>query len=267
MNEDTLRTALRTLGLAAAGLFLLALLWGSWGTVGAGERGVLLRFSAVQGRIFGEGLYFKLPLVESVLKMDVKMQKEQVEAEAASKDLQTVSSVVALNFHVKPDTVAAIYQDVGPAYKVRIIDPALQEAMKAVTARFTAEELITKREMVRDETKALLREKLDPRGLIVDEFNIVNFTFSRTFSEAIENKVRAEQEALTAKNKLEQVKFEAEQKVAEAKGKAEAIRVEAAALRDNPQVLQLRSLEKWNGVLPSVMGSGSIPFIQVPLKP
>lgn len=134
--------------------------------------------------------------------------------------------------------------------------------MKASTAKFTAEELITKRELVRAEAKAALREKLEPRGIMVDEFNIVNFAFSGTFNSAIEAKVTAEQSALAARNKLEQIKFEADQRVAEARGKAEAIRIESDALRSNPQILELRALEKWDGVLPQVTGS-SVPFINL----
>jgi len=134
--------------------------------------------------------------------------------------------------------------------------------VKAGTAKFTAEELITRREQVREVTKQFLREKLEPRGIIVDEFNIVNFAFSNTFNSAIEAKVTAEQSALAAKNKLEQIKFEADQRIAEARGKAEAIHVESEALRDNPQILELRALEKWDGVLPQVTG-GAIPFINL----
>ena len=242
-------------------LILLSVLW-PFGTVGAGERGVLTRWSAVTGKVFGEGLFVRVPIADRVVIMDVKIQKEQVEASAASKDLQSVSSVVALNFHINPDKVATIYQEVGADYKIRLIDPALQESVKASTAKYTAEELITKRELVREEIKAHLITKLPPRGIEVDDFNIVDFNFSESFNVAIEAKVTAEQSALAARNKLEQIKFEAEQKVAEAKGKAEAIRIEAAALKDNPQVLQLRTLEKWNGQLPMVM-SGALPFLDV----
>lgn len=233
------------------------------GTVGAGERGVLLRFSAVTGKIYNEGLYFRWPLIEQVVKMDIKVQKNQVEATAASKDLQTVHSDVAFNFHINPARVASIYQEVGVDYNQRIIQPTLQEAVKASTAKFTAEELITKREQVREEAKVALREKLEPRGIVVDEFNIVNFAFSSTFNSAIEAKVTAEQSALAAKNKLEQIKFEADQRIAEARGKAEAMRVESEALRSNPQILELRTLEKWDGVLPQVTGSGGVPFINL----
>jgi len=233
------------------------------GTVGAGERGILLRFNAVTGTIYDEGLFFRWPLIERVIIVDTKIQKEQADATAASKDLQTVHSDVAVNFHVSPDRVANIYQEIGIDYKIRLIDPTLQEAVKAITAKFTAEELITRREAVRDDIKALLKEKLEPRGILVDEFNIVDFGFSPSFNSAIEAKVTAEQQALAAKNKLEQIKFEAEQRVAEARGKAEAIRVESEALRSNPAILELRALEKWDGVLPQVTGSGGVPFINI----
>lgn len=232
------------------------------GTIGAGERGVQLRFSAVTGKVFNEGIYLRIPIVERVVAMDVRVQKEQVEAPAASKDLQSVSTIVAANFHLDPNRVAQIYQDIGPDYKNRLIDPAMQESVKASTAKFTAEELITKREAVREDIKNHLSDKLSPRGIIIDDFNIVDFAFSESFNEAIERKVTAEQSALAAKNKLEQIKFEADQKIAEARGKAEALRVESAALQSHPQIIQLRAIEKWDGVLPKVTG-GATPFVNI----
>ena len=242
---------------------LIILYWLSpFGTIGAGERGVHLRFTAVTGKVFGEGLYFLIPLIEKVQVVDTRILKEEARSDAASKDLQTVHSVVALNYHIDPERVSHLLQDVGVTYKERIIDPALQEAVKAGTAKFMAEELITKRELVREDIKAQLTSRLQPRGILVDEFNIVNFEFSKVFNDAIEAKVTAEQQALAAKNKLEQIKFEADQKVAEARGKAEAITIESNALKSNPAILQLRALEKWYGTLPQVT-SGAVPFINV----
>lgn len=244
-------------------ILLIVLFWLSpFGTIGAGERGVHLRFTAPTGRVIGEGLYFIVPLIESVQVIDIRIQKEETKSDAASKDLQTVHSIVALNFHVDPEKVMNIYQDVGLQYKERIIDPAMQEAIKGSTAKFTAEELITKRELVRDDIKNELRTRLREHDILVDEFNIVNFEFSKVFNDAIEAKVTAEQSALAAKNKLEQIKFEADQRVAEARGKAEAITIESNALRSNPQILELRALEKWNGTLPQVTG-GAVPFINL----
>jgi len=243
--------------------FILILAVWPFGIVGAGERGVLLRWGAVTGKIFNEGLFVRIPFADRVVVMDVKIQKEEVLATAASRDLQTVESKVALNYHIDPTRVANIYQDIGVSYSTRLIDPALQESVKSTTAKYTAEELITKREEVRDAIRAHLVTKLEPRGILIDDFNIVDFQFSASFNQAIELKVTAEQSALAAKNKLEQIKFEAEQQVAEARGKAEALRIESAALQSSPQILQLRALEKWDGKMPSVMGDGATPFVDV----
>lgn len=242
-------------------LFLI-ILFGSFRTVSAGYRGIKTRFSAVTSGVLDEGLHFKFPIIEKIIEFPVQIQKEQVDASAASKDLQSVSAQVALNYHIAPDQVAKLYQKVRLEYKERLIAPALQESIKASTANYTAEELITKRAEVRDSIEIFIKNKLADDGIIVDEFNIVNFDFSQSFNAAIEAKVTAEQDALAAKNKLEQVKYEAQQRIEEAKGKAEAIRVESSALQNNPQVLQLRALEKWDGILPRVTSS-AIPFIDV----
>lgn len=243
-------------------VFVLVLLFGSLGTVGAGQRGIRTRFGAVTGGIVGEGLYFKIPLIETIVKMDVRTQKEEVESDAASKDLQTVKSKIALNYSVNPDSVATLYQTVGTDFKSRIIDPAIQESVKASTAKFTAEELITKREQVRDDIKASLTEHLQPTGIIVEAFSIINFDFSDSFNLAIEAKVTAEQNALAAKNKLSQVQYEALQAIEEARGKAEALRVESQAISANPAIIQLRAIEKWNGILPQVTGAAT-PFVNI----
>lgn len=232
------------------------------GVVGAGERGV--KFNRVSGGVgvVNEGLFFRLPFIEKVKTMDVKVQKEEVEASAASKDLQTVSSRVALNFHLNPEKVADIFRGVSLDYKSRIIDPAIQESVKASTAKFTAEELITKREVVKEDMRSHLRERLVEQGVLVDDLNIVDFDFSKTFNEAIEAKVTAEQQALAAKNKLEQIKYEKEQAIVSAQGRAEALQVEGNALRNNPQIAELRAIEKWDGHLPQVT-SGATPFINL----
>ena len=245
-------------------MFLVFLLpaWSAFGTVGAGERGVKLRFSAVTGSVLDEGLYFQIPLAERVVTMSVQIEKYEASADAASKDLQSVSTTVAVNYHLNPDTVDSVYQEFRDEYRMRIIEPSIQEAVKSAIAVYTAEELITKRPQVRDDIKANVKEKMEPNGIILDELNIVNFSFSKSFNIAIEKKVTAEQEAFAAQNKLEQVKYEAQQRIEEAKGKAEAIRIEADALRQSPQVLELRALEKWDGVLPKVTGE-TVPFVNV----
>ena len=242
-------------------IVLIPSLWGSFGTIDAGNRGVLLQLGAVRG-IKGEGLYFKIPFVQNVVEMNVQTQKVDVKASSASKDLQTVTADVTPNYHINPEKVSSIYQLIGVDYEEVLIQPALQESVKAITANYTAEELITKREQVRDAISELLKNKVNPNGIIIDSVNITNFDFSKSFNEAIEAKVTAEQSALAAKNKKDQVQYEADQAVIQAKGKAEALEIEGRAITQNPQVLQGRAIEKWNGILPTVTGS-NIPFINI----
>lgn len=244
------------------GLVALILLFGAFGTVGAGERGILLQFGAVKDKVFDEGLYIKIPFVQQVVIIDVKIQKDEVPATASSKDLQIVTSRIALNYHLAPESVNKIWQEVGKNYNSRIISPAIQESVKAETAKFTAEELITKRETVKEQIKANLAKRLLENFIIVDEFNIIDFDFSAAFNEAIEAKVTAEQLKLKADRDLERIKIEADQRVANAQGKAKAIQIEAEALRANPQVVELRWIEKWDGKVPIYWGEAS-PFIGI----
>ncbi|MFT7507770.1 MAG: regulator of protease activity HflC (stomatin/prohibitin superfamily) [Acidimicrobiales bacterium] len=259
MEEMNITKIISLTGIALAALFLIL---NSFGIIGAGERGILLQFGAVQDRVIGEGLYFKIPVVQNVVKIDVKIQKDEIRASAASSDLQIVTSKIALNYHLAPESVNRVWQEVGRDYNIRIIAPSIQEAVKAESAKFTAEELIIKREEVKDKIKGNLTERLLERSIIVDEFNIIEFEFSQAFNEAIEAKVTAEQLKLKADRDLERIVIEAQQKVADSKGKAEAISIEAQALRQNPQVVELRWIEKWDGKVPMYWGDAS-PFIGI----
>jgi regulator of protease activity HflC (stomatin/prohibitin superfamily) len=236
--------------------------------IGPGERGVVLNFGAVQNRVLDEGLHVRIPIMQTVVHMDVKVQKSESEAAAASSDLQDVSSKVALNFHIIPDKANVVYQTIGKTYKERIIDPAVQEVVKAVTAKYTAEELITKRPAVSDAMKAALTERLLINNIAVDAFSIVGFSFSKGFMEAIEAKQTAEQLALKARRDLERIKIEAQQKITAAQAEAESLRVQRANISADLIELRrveanLRAIEKWNGILPQVTGSGAVPFIGV----
>ncbi len=244
-------------------LVLVILLYSALGTVPAGHRGVLLRLGRVTGEVKGEGLYAKIPFIDTVRIMDCRIQKEQVKTECSSKDLQTINAILALNFRVQPDRCQDVYQNIGMRYLETIVAPAMQEGVKAAIAQYTAEELVTKRETVRERMTELLGQRLAPLGIKTETLNIINLTFGAAFNQAIEAKVTAEQNALAAKNVLAQRQYEAQQLVATAKGKAEAMQIEAESLRTNPSILRLRALEKWNGQLPRVMGAGALPFIDV----
>lgn len=235
--------------------------------VGPGERGIVLTFGAVQKTVFSEGLHLRVPVVQKVIKIDVRVHKSQTDAESVSKDLQDTHSTIAVNYHIIPEMASWVYQNIGLQYKERIIDPTVQEVVKAVTAKYTAVELITQRERVRSEIKQLLKTRLIGYSINVDDFSIINFKFSQQFTQAIESKQTAEQFALKAQRDLERIKIEAEQKIAQAKAEAEALRLQKANI--TPELVKLRqieasmkAIEKWDGHLPKVTGS-SVPFIDV----
>lgn len=249
-------------------LFLLFVFFKPWVQIGAGERGVVQNFGAVQDKVLNEGIHFKIPIVQTVIIMDVKIQKAMTDAASSSSDLQDVDLSVALNYHVIPDEANLVYQTIGVQFKERIIDPAIQEVMKAVSARYTAEELITKRPAVSSEMKEALTSRLLESNISVDAFSIISFSFSQTFTDAIEAKQTAEQNALKAKRDLDRIKVEAEQTIAAATAEAEALRLQKMNI--SPDLIELRkieanlkAIEKWNGILPQVTGAGAIPFIGV----
>jgi regulator of protease activity HflC (stomatin/prohibitin superfamily) len=252
-------------------LVLLAVfLFNCFYIIDAGQRGVILRFGAISNQV-GEGFHFKIPMVDQVVKIDVRIRKAVTKTTSSSKDLQEVTSEIALNYHLNPESVSKIYKEIGLNWEISIIDPAVRETMKAITAQYTAEELITNRSSVSNAIKESLSDSLTKYGLIVDEISITDFSFSDEFDRAIESKQTAEQMALKAERDLDRIKIEAEQKIAAAKAEAEALRLQKQEvtielLRLREIEVQRQAVEKWDGKLPSVTG-GATPFISVsPVK-
>lgn len=255
----------KVVGFIIGFLVLLVVLFGSFTVISAGERGVVLRVGAID-RVLEPGFNLKMPIFESIRKISVQTQKEQVETDAASQDLQTVKAIVAVNYNVSPEKVADLWRTLGGDYKNRVIDPAIQEAVKAATAKYTAEQLITQRPQVKEEIKMSLASILSPKDIFVSDVSITNFDFSPSFNQAIEAKVTAEQQALQSKNLLEQKKYEAEQVVVTAKAQAEAIQIQTAAINSQggANYVQLEAIKKWDGKLPAQMIPGStVPFINL----
>jgi regulator of protease activity HflC (stomatin/prohibitin superfamily) len=247
-------------------LFLLVTL-APFGTVPAGSRGVMTTFGNPSSEVLSEGIHFRVPLAQRLNLVNVSIQKGEGEGDAASRDLQTVHTRIALNYHVKPEGAVSVFRDLGNEPGERIIIPSVQEAVKAVTALFTAEELIAKRTDVRDQIIAQLRERLARHGIVVDEFSIVNFNFSKSFNDAIEAKTTAEQLKLKAERDLQRIEVEAKQRVAQARAEAESLAVQRQQV--TPELIHLRemenqrlAIEKWDGKLPNVSG-GAVPFINV----
>lgn len=235
--------------------------------VPAGHRAVLMRFGAVRG-VLSEGIHLIVPFVNSTEMVEVRTQKEESQASAASKDLQTVTTILALNFHVEPSRVDQLYRDVGRDYVSRIIDPAVQESLKVVTARYTAEELVRVRAQVKDEVEREITERLTTYNIIVEPngLSIVNFDFSPEFNKAIEEKQVAQQQAEKQRYVLQQAELERQTQVTRAKGQAEAARLTAAALQaqGGSLVIAREWIEKWNGQVPSVSaGAGQNVILDV----
>ncbi|MGW8286549.1 MAG: prohibitin family protein [Candidatus Deferrimicrobiaceae bacterium] len=270
--KRTVKQAGKRVGIVfvAMAVFFFLIVLNPFVKIDAGERGVLLNFGAVQKDVLGEGLHLLIPVMQKVVKMDVKIQKSETRSEAASKDLQDIKSVIALNYHIIPDKANWVYQNIGVAFKERIIDPAVQESVKAVTAKYTALQLIGERETVSTAIKDALSEKLADYNLYVDGFSVIDFSFSKKFTDAIEAKQEAEQLALKAQRDLQRVRIEAEQKVAQAKAEAESLRLQKQQI--TPELIELRKIEamreaiaKWNGTVPNVLlsGGGATPLLSL----
>jgi regulator of protease activity HflC (stomatin/prohibitin superfamily) len=244
-------------------LLAVALLLSFFVIVYAGERGVLLQFGEVQSEILGEGIHPIVPIVQSVQKLSVRIQNQEISAEASSKDLQDVYTDVALNWHIVPDKANLVFQRIGdsPAIVHTIINPAVEEVLKAVMARYTAEEIITKRGEVKTGVDQALTERLMPYFIGVDDISLVHVHFTQRFSNAVEAKQIAEQEAKQAEFVAQKAIKQAEARVNLAKGEAEAQRLLQGSL--SPTVLQHQTIEKWDGKLPLIVGGESPKFLDL----
>ncbi len=271
VNSQVLSGIIVKLGGTAVVLAVAAgIVAGSVVIVPPGHRGVIFnRVSGIKPVALNEGLNFVMPVLETAIVMDVRVQKDSYDATAASKDLQTVHTKVALNYRPVPEMTPKLYSEVGWDYSDRVIAPAVQEAVKATTARFTAEELITHREEVKKIIQEAVEKYVSKVNIRVEELYITDFDFSRQFAEAIESKQIAEQTALKAKRDLDRIKIEADQKIATARAEAESLRMQKEAI--TPQLIQLRqvdaqklAIEKWDGRMPTVMmGGGSTPLLDL----
>jgi prohibitin 2 len=269
-------------------IMLVVVLAASIKIVEAGNRGVLLKFGAVDTSVsLAEGIHFVTPFRDNVIQMEVRTQKIVENAASASRDLQDVSTQVALNYHINPDTAQILYRQLGFDYANRVVSPAIQESVKQVTARFNAENLITNRETVKSEIENQIKQRLASYKIDVETISITEFQFSEQFRRAVEAKVEAEQRALQANNDLRRIEIEAQQAearaigeqqaniaraegvrqaaVLQAQGEAEAIQIVEAQLRENPRYLEWLKTQRWDGVLPLVTGgTGATPFIEIP---
>ena len=271
------------------GVVVLGLLWSSWVIEESGHVGVVRFLGAVEPVALEEGFHMKIPFAEDVVQLDVRLRKAENDASASSQDLQVVSTQVAVQYSLIGDVMPLTFQRIGPRAAVvesNVIYPAIMESVKAITAQYTADQLVTKRAEVKVQIQAAIEANIETTlsqkgaagAVQIANVAITDFEFSAEFNRAIEDKVRAEQEALKAENEKLRRVTQAEAAAAErtlaadaeayqievaSVAKAEAIRREAEALRDNPDLIQLRLAEKWDGQLPQFTGSDAIPLLNV----
>lgn len=231
------------------GLFLVITLFLSFTTIKSGEVGLKVRFGKIVDTNLVEGFNFKIPYVERIVKVNIKVQKTEIDTTSASKDLQDVNTKIAVNYRVKSEEAVNLYKTVGNKYEETILQPAIQEAIKSVVAQYNAEELITKRSEVSTLALKTLQEKVQKYGLEIEEFNILNLGFSEEYSNAIEQKQVAEQQ-------LEKSKLEAEAKLVEAQATKEANDLMKQTLTN--ELLLKEFIEKWNGQLPTTYAGEDI---------
>ncbi len=270
INKEGSNNHFRSIKWAVILAAALIVLLNSFTIVPAGSTGVVLTLGKVSDHSYQEGFHIKIPFIQTVEDMSNKIQVYETPASAVSKDLQTVSSTIAVNYRLVSDSTSEMYRNVGVDYQTVLITPVVQECMKSATARYTAEELITKRQSVGDEVKTDLDSKLNEYGIYIEKFNIVNFDFTAEYNNAIEAKQVAEQNLLKTQTEQQQAlvisETEAKQKVIAAEADADAILAKAQAQADanklieeslTDKVLINKQIEKWDGVMPKVTGNSN----------
>lgn len=262
--EQSTKRIVKWVIIGIVALFLLITLFNSFKTIPTGYVGVKTRFGQVQNAMLNEGINFKIPYVEKIVLMDCRTQKTEYTMEASSKDLQKISNFkVAINYNISKDTANQLYREVGVDYKSIIVEPAIQEAMKATIANYTAEELITKRNEVSAFALESLYDRLQDKGIQLTSLNIIDLSFSKEFDAAVEKKQIVEQQTQQAKYELEKAKVENEKKIENAKAEAEVMKQQNAEITDKTLELkrlevQQKLIEKWSGNLPTTMAGSDI---------
>ena len=265
--EDKIHKIVKYVLLAIIVIFLIITFFNSFKTIPTGFVGVKTRFGQVQDTMLNEGLNLKVPFIEKIVLMDCRTQKTEYTMEASSKDLQKISNFkIAINYNITNDTANKLYRSVGVDYKSIIVEPAIQEAMKATVANYTAEELITKRNEVSEFALNKLSPKLQENEITLTSLNILDLSFSEEFDTAVEQKQIVEQETQKAQYELEKARVENQKKIENAQADAEVMAAQNAQITDNYLKLkeienQKAMIEKWNGQLPTTMTGSDVSSI------
>lgn len=264
-NESTVVFPLRKYTALPFLIPILTLLFETFTIVPAGHVGVQVTMGTVNPSALHAGVNFVNP-ISTVKDVEIRVKRADLkEAQAGTKDLQSVHTDIVIQYRMNPDKVPTIYSQFGLNVDDKILGPGVNEAFKAVTAHYNSEELITKRDVVSTEILEHVRAKVAPFDIEIQGISLVNFGFSAAYQQAIEQKVIATQQKQKAEQDLERIKVEAQQAIATAEGRAKAIQIETQAINSQggAAYVQLEAIKKWDGKLPNVNGGGAVPFINV----
>ena len=250
----------KTLGIIALVILALIVVFNCFTVVEPGHTGVVVTLGKVNDNVLQEGIHAKIPFAQSVVKIDNRITKLEVATEAFSRDLQTVETTLAINYRVDTSKSYSIYKNIGPDYETVLVVPAVNEVLKAITARYTAEESVTNRALISDGLVAGLNEKLNEIGLYVTDVNIINFDFSEAYINAIEEKQVAQQQLLKAETEKRTAitNAEAEAEAIRIKAEAEAAANKALAESLTPEIIEYNKIQRWDGKMPQVTGGTPI---------
>lgn len=230
-------------------VFIIVTLFCSFKTIKSGEVGLKVRFGKIVDTSLNEGFNLKIPYIERIVKVNIKVQKEETKVESSTKDMQIINATIAVNYRVDSKKASSLYRSVGNNYEEVVLDPAIKESIKSAIAQYNAEEITTKRNEVSASCLEAIQKKVEKYGIIVEDFNLTNFSFSAEYTKAIENKQVAEQN-------LERTKLEAEAKVIEAEATKKANDLMKQSLTDN--LIAKQFIEKWDGKLPETYAGKDI---------
>lgn len=262
MEKDYLGKLMLPVIVVVAAMFAFS----SFFIIAPGEVAVKTRLGAIVDS-YSEGMHFKIPLVESITKFSIQIQRADIKTQAFSKDLQTMNSHLVVNHRIQKETVVSIFRNLGPNYVDNIVDPAVQEVFKAISARYSAERIISERNQLVEEINAEVKERLIKKEIVVTDISVTDLDFTDQFLKAVEDKQVAEQQAKMSEKLVEKAKRDAESQIAKSRGEAEALRMQREQV--TPSLIELRkvdaqlkAIEKWNGILPGYVGAG-VPFISI----
>ena len=254
--EKEEETIIKRIILGVVIIFVIITAFCSFKTIKSGEVGLRVRFGKIVDSSLNEGINFKIPYIERIVKVNIKVQKVELGTESSSKDLQTITTKLAVNYKVEGSKASSLYKTVGNSYEETILVPAIQESIKAVMSEYTAEQTITKRNEVSDKCLEEIQNKMKKYGIHIVEFNIIDLDFSVAYNQAIEEKQVAEQKVLTAQQELQKTKIEAEKKIVEAEATKKANDLMKQSLTD--ELIEKQFIEKWDGKLPETYASDNI---------